>query len=124
MIRLNAILLILTLSAPFVFKSAVVGHYLLNQRYYATELCVNKDNVEKNCNGMCQLNQELSDDGSRDSQAPEQMPNTELSSFLIPDCFLEKVKDFDLSIKLVSYAPFDELADFISKLDKPPTNLC
>ncbi len=116
--------MILTLTTPFVFKSAIVGHYLLNQNYYATELCENKDNVQKNCNGLCQLNQELSSDTKSENQTPQELPNTELSSFIIPSFFPEKALFFSFLSEFNAHYLFDEPADLVDKLKKPPRFLC
>lgn len=85
--RFSTYILILVLSAPFVYKCYVVGHYFYFQDYYASELCEKKDEPEQTCNGSCQLRKELNaSENNGDSPAnPRSLSHVEISSFIVPE---------------------------------------
>jgi hypothetical protein len=75
----------LILATPFAYKSAIVGNYFLNLDYYANELCENKNSPEKNCNGVCQLSKELSNDSNQENPScPTELREIDISSFILP----------------------------------------
>lgn len=59
MSRFCAITLLLLLSWQLLLKGGVLIWFWANQRYIATELCVNRDKPEMQCNGQCVLMQRL-----------------------------------------------------------------
>jgi hypothetical protein len=97
MIRLYSILLIILLSAPFAYKSYIVGHYFYFLDYYANELCENKNEPEKYCNGVCQLQKELNAGGnSQENHNPQEFIKIEVSSFIVPKVnFCNESTNFD-----------------------------
>ncbi|MEX1188953.1 MAG: hypothetical protein WED33_06825 [Bacteroidia bacterium] len=74
MIRLKAIILALIILLPTLLKAGVIANYWLQYDKYANELCENIDNSELECNGKCQMMEELnqtSTDSNPLSQIPE-----------------------------------------------------
>jgi hypothetical protein len=116
-----AILLILILAAPFVYKSIIVGKYFLNLDYYANVLCENKNLPEKKCNGLCRLTKELStdDDASRQS-APSLFKEIEISSFVLPShVIFYAIFSNIIEIKTYLFSEHIRLG-FPSRMIKPP----
>lgn len=51
----------------FLFKPVMpVADYFINYDYIVAELCINKDNISKGCNGKCHLVNELADAAQND----------------------------------------------------------
>jgi hypothetical protein len=59
--RFSAIGLILVLTLPLFLKIAVLADYAVNYNVYANELCENLDKPELECNGKCQMMEELNE---------------------------------------------------------------
>ncbi len=66
--RLIASILILAFVGVLTQKLVIYVNYLHNKTYYATELCVNKEEPESCCEGKCELKKELD---ALDSQSGE-----------------------------------------------------
>lgn len=94
------ILLILLLLSPTLAKLGVFANYIVNQNYYATELCQYKSAVENTCLGSCVFSTEiasLEDTGSDDKKI---MQNTEQSFYTLNEfeeirviTFISKIKN-------------------------------
>ncbi|MGV3599456.1 MAG: hypothetical protein ACO1PI_16460 [Bacteroidota bacterium] len=87
--RITSILLLFTLAFPFALRIGIVGNYIVNKTYYATVLCQNKDNTELDCEGSCQLKEELNEieqpiANSRKIPVSERF---EISAFIIHNCY-------------------------------------
>lgn len=54
-----AISLILLISMPLLMKMGILGNYWMQQDYYATVLCIQRDKPESTCNGKCVLSDAL-----------------------------------------------------------------
>lgn len=59
--RFSAIGLFLVLTLPLFLKIAVLADYAVNYNVYANELCENLDKPELECNGKCQMMEELNE---------------------------------------------------------------
>lgn len=66
--KLVSSILIFAFSLVLTQKLFIYVNYLQNKTYYATELCVNKDEPESCCEGKCELKKELD---ALDSQSGE-----------------------------------------------------
>ena len=81
----------------FLFLSSLIRpilpvyDYLLNYKYIATVLCVNKDKPEMHCNGKCYLMKELSK-----SANPINSPKNELSAsrYTPIPVYFERIDEF------------------------------
>ena len=51
--------LVITISLQLMLNLFIFVHYLSNFSYYSGTLCVNKNQQELKCNGMCQLATEI-----------------------------------------------------------------
>lgn len=77
--KLTAIVFLFVFSLTGLVKIATVIDYCINQNYYSTELCINKEVVELSCNGKCQLSENIQ---KTDDNSPVQVPlNLEVFSF-------------------------------------------
>jgi hypothetical protein len=125
LIRIYTITLLLVLLAPFAYKSYLVLDYVILQDYYATELCINKNNPDKNCNGVCQLNKELSNKSQKsDQNTPINLQELNISAFVLPDSFFWHSPIFEINKKdVISKVCFYNY-DFENKNLKPPKPSC
>lgn len=53
--KATSILLVIATSASLIGGAIPYLWYIVNYEYIVTELCVNRDNPEMNCDGSCQL---------------------------------------------------------------------
>lgn len=67
--KFSALLLILLLAVPLLFKSWTVVNYWTHYDYYVNVLCENKDNPMEGCNGQCALKKELKKAESQKDEA-------------------------------------------------------
>lgn len=122
--RITSILLLLTLLFPFALRLGVVGNYLINKTYYATVLCENKDNIEMDCEGSCQLREELNEidlpmANGRNTPAREHF---EISVFIVHNCFNVLIPPSNSTVlynRENSGAPSNSASDFFH----PPEQL-
>lgn len=94
------ILLILLLLSPTMAKLGVFANYIINQNYYATELCQYKNSDNNHCLGSCVFSSEiasLEDNGSDENKI---MQSTELSFYTLNEfedfrvlTFISKIKN-------------------------------
>ena len=113
---------ILILATPFVYKSAIVGNYFLNLDYYANELCENRNSPEKNCNGVCQLSKELSNDSKQENRSfPSDLREIEISSFILPVFMHYKGLKLSKDTSSSSYYSVRILIGFPMGMIKPPS---
>jgi len=56
---------------PLLVKVGIVVNYIFQYERYATELCENLDQPELECNGKCQMMEELNKVEQRNETAPE-----------------------------------------------------
>lgn len=54
-----AFIMALVMGLPDLLNVSAVANYMVQYRYYVEVLCVNADRPEMQCNGTCQLAQEL-----------------------------------------------------------------
>lgn len=95
--------------------------YLVNYEKIVSELCVNRDRPELNCNGVCYLKDEVSK--SSESQQKEKVPSTiktidffvAESTLQISDSFIEQVSKINFPLKKEDIPQFQ-----ISELLHPP----
>jgi hypothetical protein len=59
--------------------------YALRFNYYATELCENKDDETRQCNGLCQVTKEIQD--NQPDNTPKAPSNEEISTFVLFELF-------------------------------------
>jgi len=111
--------------APFAYKTYLVTHYFVLQDYYANELCENKNDASKKCNGLCQLNKELTKSSQEsDKENPINFQEVSLSVFLIPEktkisrAFIESKST--INVEFVSIYK----RDFFAQTLKPPRFFC
>lgn len=80
-----AAVLLLVLLLPLGVKVVLVADYALRFDYYATVLCENKDKVEMNCHGKCQLNNNLTIVNKVNPEKPTvpSAAKTEISDFIV-----------------------------------------
>ena len=124
MLRLQTIALLIVLLAPFAYKTYLVADFVLLQDYYATELCVNKDDVSKNCNGLCQLNQALSSTQQEQDSAPINLQEIQLPPFLVPSFFqLTKISLVEKVKHCYAYY-FDYDPSYFNPPSQPPQHFC
>jgi hypothetical protein len=124
LLRLQTIALLIVLLAPFAYKTYLVADFVLLQDYYATELCVNKDDVSKNCNGLCQLNQALSSTQQEQDSAPINLQEIQLPHFLVPSFFqLTKLSLVEKVKHSYSYS-FGKNSSYFNPPSKPPQHFC
>ena len=69
--RLSAIWFLFVLVLPLLVKVGIVVNYIFQYERYATELCENLDQPELECNGKCQMMEELNKVEQRNETAPE-----------------------------------------------------
>jgi hypothetical protein len=102
-----------------------VVDYILLQDYYATELCINKNNPDKNCNGVCQLNKELSSTSHEsDRSTPINLQELNISSFILPEDLRWFIQNYDDSDKEIIAVVCFYHKDFENKTLKPPKPSC
>lgn len=122
--RLLGIILVLSISLPFITKVGVVSNYFFNYDYYSEVLCENKEIPEMNCNGSCQLSKELNSTSSPSDSNPEQNVERlqiELSIILNSSfLFLTKTEFFDKETSLMFTSDDLYVSDFVFQLIKPP----
>lgn len=96
-----------------------MGNYFINKKYYATVLCINKENKNLDCEGNCQLTKELKSvetSHTNDSpQAPKEL-GAEIWPFIFQECesfsppqsanFLAGIKFNPLKINRLSFPIF------------------
>lgn len=82
------------------FKPTIpVLTYLLNQDYFATVLCINKDKPKMKCNGHCQVKRMAEESNEKQNQSKEHIVQMEqLVASLIPEvphfnCFADLQKE-------------------------------
>lgn len=68
--KLGGIILTLIMSAYLLRPVIPFVEYALNKDYIAKVLCINKDEPELKCNGMCHLNKQLKEQ-TKEEQNPE-----------------------------------------------------
>jgi hypothetical protein len=123
--RITHILLLIVLMAPFAYKTYLITHYFVLQDYYATELCENKNDSSKNCNGLCQLSKELSNTTTESEQnTPINLQELNISSFILPDNFFWNLVNFELSKEDATSKVCFYHKDFENKRLKPPKSSC
>jgi hypothetical protein len=111
----------LILATPFAYKSAIVGNYFLNLDYYANELCENKNSPGKNCNGVCQLSKELSNDSKQENPGfPTELREIEISSFILPVLMNLNGLSLGSENSSSSYYSIPILVGFTFGMIKPP----
>jgi hypothetical protein len=95
--------------------------YAVRFDYYATELCENKNQPEKKCNGLCQVNKELS--ANENQESPQVPISVEISVFLVVN-FMLKIEHVVEGKHHIRIDYLDTLSSpHFLKLLKPPTNL-
>jgi hypothetical protein len=121
--KVVGIILILSISLPFITKVGVVSNYFFNYDYYSEVLCENKEIPEMNCNGSCQLSKELNKASTSDSNPDRNVEHLQIelsiilnSSFL----FLTKTEFFDKESSLMFTSDDLYVSDFVFQLIKPP----
>ncbi len=68
---ISVIILFICLIAATFSKLVLIACFDLNENYVAKELCVNKNNPSRHCNGHCYLNKQLNN---------EEKPNAPLNT--------------------------------------------
>ena len=58
--------------------------FFANEDYVAATLCINKDNPEMHCNGLCQLDKKLQEDQDQSQTSSDKKVNIEASVFFFP----------------------------------------
>lgn len=85
------------LVAVFHFTVPYLSYYA-NFNYFATELCVNQDNPELDCNGACQLDEMI----HQQHQQKEDIPAHHVDRAPKVDFFFHKTTAFSLKAKIGS----------------------
>jgi len=110
--------------APFAYKSYLVADYVFLKDYYATELCVNKNDASKNCNGLCQLNKELSKTSDQNENVPINLEEINIPQFIVPNFNLFAHFEASTNKRVIVFYSFSYQKDFNFKTLKPPKNFC
>jgi len=108
------------------FKSfcdlGIVGWYVFNQKYIAQNLCENRSQPQRHCNGKCVLLKKLKavQKADKDHQTENTVEHFSVVFYLIPDTWLSKAP-FSFSPKLKYYS-FDQKVENAFSQDhfKPP----
>jgi hypothetical protein len=124
LIRIYTTSLLLVLLAPFAYKSYLVADYVILKDYYATELCVNKNDATKNCNGLCQLNKELSNTSDQNENPPINLEEINITQFIVPEFFFVSRFEASINKRVNVFYSFSYQIDFNFKTLKPPKNFC
>lgn len=66
------------LVSPWVAKVAIYSDYIINYNYYANELCINKDKVELDCGGCCQVDENIQSVEEKENPATKQNKSTQV----------------------------------------------
>lgn len=85
--QLSAVILIITLSSQFLYKTGLVGYYSINKEYIATILCINKAKPEMHCDGKCYLKKQVekADDVSKTTGNTREKSETFLAEILLTE---------------------------------------
>jgi hypothetical protein len=121
--QITALILLLTLAFPFVMRVGIVGHYFANKNYYATVLCVNKDNAELDCKGSCQLQQKLKNVSERGSQKKGQLPQSlkkQISPYILYDLLSAALPHTGTQIVLYKNQPESIISKTQQEFFHPP----
>jgi hypothetical protein len=73
--------LILLLLSPTLVKLGVFSNYIINQNYYATELCKFKNVEDNSCLGSCVFSSEIAQLEDSTSDEDKRIQNLELSLY-------------------------------------------
>lgn len=68
--KVISILLIIIISFQFSLKTGIVGYFFLHKEYIASVLCINKNQPELNCRGICQLKKQLKKTEENEAKIP------------------------------------------------------
>ena len=120
--KATAISLCTVLTLSLVLKVSAIVWYEVNQSYIASELCEQKEVMDNNCEGHCQLSKklQLTENTSEDNGKPLISLQFELITFVLP-------QDASVDESLVaSSSEFTEMwtlgteRDYIGVIDHPP----
>lgn len=78
-----SISLILLLLSPTIAKLSVFSNYIINQNYYATELCKYKNVKDNICLGSCVFSSEIAQLEDSKSDNDKLLQNSELSVYTL-----------------------------------------
>lgn len=120
--KATAISLCIVLTLSLVLKISAIVWYELNQSYIAAELCEQKEIMDNNCAGHCQLSQklQLTENTNDEDDAPAVSQQFELITFVLPE---EDAEDNVLSTLASNHTQLWTLGtenNFISQVDHPP----
>lgn len=122
--RVLVLILISSISLPFITKVGVVSNYFFNYDYYSEVLCENKEVPEMNCNGSCQLSKELNNAASSGDSNPDrnvERLQIELSIILNSSfLFIVNAEFFDKESGLTIASDDLYISEFVFQLIKPP----
>jgi hypothetical protein len=93
---------------PLLIKVGVVANYIFQYERYATELCVNQDKPELECNGKCQMMNELNK-VEQDNETSPELPV--LAKILELGFFTNQGFTFNLSFLSVTYSSWFNLTN-------------
>jgi hypothetical protein len=121
--RLAAIVLLIVLAAPLLYKSAMMLHYWSNLQYYAEVLCENKTRPEMHCNGSCAIAKELNAAEEGKANAEKNIPELtrlEVSTFLVTQEYA--LSEFEVNLNLELNTLYIEPKSEVHRLiiDRPP----
>ncbi len=120
--KATAISLCTVLTLSLVLKVSAIVWYEVNQSYIASELCEQKEVMDNNCEGHCQLSKklQLTENTSEDNGKPLISQQFELITFVLP---LDASVDETL---VATSSEFTEMwtlgmeRDYIGVIDHPP----
>ncbi|MCH8545153.1 MAG: hypothetical protein LAT54_00315 [Cryomorphaceae bacterium] len=120
--RISAYILLLSLTLPFLSKTADIAKYLLSYDAYLAA-CENFDRPEMQCNGTCQWAKEHTE--KKDAPMPPSIPESLKVEIIV---FNERA--FSLSLNLFNdihctLVPFEKsfVKENISEVPTPPPNV-
>lgn len=104
------------------FKSAFpVIDYIINYDYIATVLCINKEKVESNCNGKCQVAKEIEKNESSENEHTS-LNKFELELYTSNLTNIEVISSNNLtqSKSKIIFNPYFYYQEYISSIFHPP----
>ncbi|TAE47612.1 MAG: hypothetical protein EAZ89_17385 [Bacteroidetes bacterium] len=120
MSKLNAIVLILLVTAQLVIKMGVIGYFEVNRDYIASERCINRDRPALHCEGQCFLMQKLKQAEPRQpSGVVALLSNMEIAVFTLPAA--DEVRSFsDPARQITPFLMSNSGLSFPADIFRPP----
>lgn len=122
--KLTSITLILCVLGSLMQFSLPLQWYIANYNHITTELCINRDNPDIDCNGMCQLRKKLNKtDDHQENKAQNKSGNHDLrlDQFLVVRSF----NNVDTSFEQSCWLSIHQLkkSQWITEPASPPPRL-